>query len=134
MKESNILVGNAAYSSHRREILEDKNRQYMKDSNSLADSATTGCTNWTEISVDLIIPVRGCLMKWERCPFSLDIRTFWYIVSKNSNGFHIFFTDWCVGGLSFWIFVKIHWNLRIKQTSVLFCKYLHNESSDLHEI
>ena len=73
-------------------------------------------------------------MKWDRSPFSPDIRTFWYIVSKNSNRFYIIFTDLCVGGLVFWIFVKIHWILRIKQTSVLFCKYLHNKSSDLHEI
>ena len=29
---------------------------------------------------------------------------------------------------------KIDWKLRIKQTQVLFCKYLRNESSDLHEI
>ena len=29
---------------------------------------------------------------------------------------------------------KIHRKSRIKQTSVLFCKYLANESSDLHEI
>ena len=73
-------------------------------------------------------------MKWDRSPFSPDIRTFWYIVSKNSNRFYIIFTDGCVRGLVFWIFVKIHWILRIKQTSVLFCNYLHNESSDLHEI
>ena len=29
---------------------------------------------------------------------------------------------------------KMHWKLRIKQTPVLFCKYLRNESLDLHEI
>ena len=29
---------------------------------------------------------------------------------------------------------KIHRKLRIKKTSVLFCKYLRNESSDLYEI
>ena len=29
---------------------------------------------------------------------------------------------------------KMHWKLRIKPTPVLFCKYLRNKSSDLHEI
>ena len=29
---------------------------------------------------------------------------------------------------------RIHWKLTIKQTPELFCKYLRNESSDLHEI
>ena len=29
---------------------------------------------------------------------------------------------------------KIHRKSRIRQTTVLFCKYLANESSDLHEI
>ena len=29
---------------------------------------------------------------------------------------------------------KMNWKLRIKQTPVLFCKYLRNESLDLHEI
>ena len=73
-------------------------------------------------------------MKWDRSPFSLDIRTFWYIFSKNANRFYIFFTDWSVGGLLFWIFVKLYWNIRIKQTSVLFCKYLRNGSSAIQEI
>ena len=94
----------------------------------------TGCSKVNDISFDLITPARRHPMKWDRSPFSPDIRTFWYIVSKNSNRFYIIFTDLCVGGLVFWIFVKIHWILRIKQTSVLFCNYLHNESSDLHEI
>ena len=94
----------------------------------------TGWSNWTEISFDLITPARRHPMKWDRSPFSPDIRTFWYIVSKNSNRFYIIFTDLCVGGLVFWIFVKIHWILRIQQTSVLFCKYLRDKSSDLHEI
>ena len=94
----------------------------------------TGCSKVNDISFDLITPARRHPMKWDRSPFSPDIRTFWYIVSKNSNRFYIIFTDGCVRGLVFWIFVKIHWILRIKQTSVLFCNYLHNESSDLHEI
>ena len=29
---------------------------------------------------------------------------------------------------------KMHWKLRFKETPVLFCKYLCNESLDLHEI
>ena len=29
---------------------------------------------------------------------------------------------------------RMHWKLRIKKTPVLFCKYLRNESSNLHEI
>ena len=40
-------------------------------------------------------------------------------------------------GILMFIFLKIwkiHRKLRIKQTSVLFCKYLSNESSDLYEI
>ena len=93
-----------------------------------------GWSNWTGISFDLITLAKRHTMKCDRSPFSPDIRTFLYIVSKNSNRFNIIFTDWCVGGLVFWIFVKIHWILRIKQTSVLFCQYLRNESSDLHEI
>ena len=75
---------------------------------------STGWSNWTEISFDLITPARRHPMKWDICPFSLDIQTFSYMVSKNANKFHMIFIDWCVGGLSFWIFVKIHWKLRIK--------------------
>ena len=29
---------------------------------------------------------------------------------------------------------EMHWKLRIKQTPVMFCKYLHKESSALHDI
>ena len=59
-------------------------------------------------------------MKWDRCPFSLDIRTFcqFYKLFPKFNRFHMIFTDWCVGGLVFWLFVKILWKLRIKQMSV----------------
>ena len=72
---------------------------------------TTGWSNWTGIRFDLITLARKHPMKWYRSPFSPDIRTFWYIVSKNSNRFYMIFTDW--GGLVFWIFVKIHWILRM---------------------
>ena len=77
-------------------------------------------------------PDRRHPMKWDRCHFSHYIWIFWYIVAKNSNRFQIFFTDWCVGGLLFWILVKIHWKIRIKEASAVFCKYLRNESTDLH--
>ena len=40
MKESNILVGNAAYNSLRMEVLQDTKEQSMKESNSLAGNAT----------------------------------------------------------------------------------------------
>ena len=49
-------------------------------------------SNWTEISFDFITPARRHPMKWYRSPFSPDIRTFWYICSKNFNRF-IYFTQ-----------------------------------------
>ena len=57
---------------------------------------------------------------WDRSPFSPDIRTFWYIVSKNSNRFNVTFTDWWIGGLVFWIFVKIHWLLGLNKRQYCF--------------
>ena len=59
----------------------------------------TGWSNWTEIIFDLITPDRRHPMKWDRCPFSHYIWTFWYIVSKNSNRLLTIFTDWCIGGV-----------------------------------
>ena len=60
----------------------------------------TGWSNWTDIIFGLITPDRSHSMKWDRCPFSHYIWTFWYIVSKNSNRFHKIFSDWCIGGVS----------------------------------
>ena len=60
--------------------------------------------------------------------------TFWSCVCKNSKAFSIFFKfgrNFDAQILKIW---KRHRKLRIKQTSVLFCKYLHNKSSDLYEI
>ena len=86
----------------------------------------TGWFNWTEISFDLFTLARWHPMKWDRSHFSVDIWTFWYIVSKNFNRFHIFFTDWWVGGLLFWIFKKIHW-----QAGAELCQAQHSLSLDL---
>ena len=55
-------------------------------------------------------------------------------LSKNSEAFPIFFKF----GRNFDAQIlktgKIHRKLKIKQTSVLFCEYLRNESSDPYEI
>ena len=61
--------------------------------------SVTGWSNWTGIIFDLITPDWRHPMRWDRCPFSHYIWTFWYIVSKNSNRFHTIFTDWCIGGV-----------------------------------
>ena len=68
-------------------------------------SSDTGWSNWIEISFDLITLGSRHPMKWDRSPFSPNIQTLWYILSKNSNRSYIIFTI-----------------LRIKQMSLLFCK------------
>ena len=49
-------------------------------------------------------------------------------------GMSCIFQIWCNFDAQISKICKIHWKLRIKQKSVLFFKYLHNESSDLYEI
>ena len=60
---------------------------------------STGWSNWTDIIFDLITRDWRHPMRWDRCPFSHYIWTFWYIVSNNSNRFYTIFTDWCIGGV-----------------------------------
>ena len=68
---------------------------------------------------------------WQNLPYTC---TFWICICKNFEAFPIFFKI----GRNFDAHIlktgKIHRKLKIKQTSVLFCKYLLNESSDLYEI
>ena len=75
----------------------------------------------------------GWNKSWDRYIFSNDILTFWYCACQNSKVIHVLFKF--DGSFSAQILKirKLHWKLGIKQMSVLFCNYLGNESSDLHE-
>ena len=67
---------------------------------------------------------------WQNFPYTC---TFSSCVAKNSKAFPIFFKFGCNFDASILKTGKIHRKLKIKQTSVLFCEYLRNESSDLYE-
>ena len=71
-------------------------------------------------------------LKWcQLLPFPSP---FWYLVSKELHNYLGIIHTWrLLRGITVKIY-KIHRRLRIKETSVLFCKYLRSESPDLYEI
>ena len=95
---------------------------------------TTRCFIMKVKKFELITRARIQAVIWERCTFSNGILTFWNCASQNSKEFHVFFQFGGNFDAQIMKIFKIHWKLRIKQTSVLFCKYLCNKSSDLYEI
>ena len=60
--------------------------------------------------------------------------SFWSCVCKNSKAFPIFFKFGRNFDAQILKIGKIHRKSKIKQTSVLFCEYILNKSSDLYEI
>ena len=89
-----------------------------------------------KINVIFNTPIKSCqtffyrlfLVKW----YSLVCEILWKNIPFNVKSVQKFQR----ASLIFCVLknVKILWKSRIKQTSVLFCKYLANESLDLHEI
>ena len=94
---------------------------------------STGCHTGTDIKFKMNARPQDHFHTshiWQNFPYTC---TFWSCVCKNSKAFPIFFKvgrNFDAQILKIW---KRHRKLRIKQTSVLFCKYLSNESSDLYE-
>ena len=66
--------------------------------------------------------------------FILGLVTFWNCASKKSKKFYVVFQFGGNFDAQILKIYKIHWILRTKQTSVLFCQYLRNKRSDLHKI
>ena len=73
------------------------------------------------------------LLRGRNDTFANEILTFWNYAFENSKEFYVFFKFGENIDAQTLKISKIHWKLRIKQTSVLFCKYLCNEKSNLYQ-
>ena len=83
----------------------------------------TGWFIMIEKKIELHTRARIQAASWERCTFSNDILTFWNCASKYSKELNVFFKFGRYFDYQILKMCKIQWKWRIKQKSVVFCKY-----------